>query len=92
MALHMMLTVDLKNANSNARAVFDAKMAEKKWSKSPTVTTTWTATFSPNATPQGAITTTKTDVADAARQAGIMVYEAVCLPSVEAPATFRGGR
>lgn len=92
MSLHMMLTVDLKNATSNARAVFDAKMAEKKWSKSPNVTTTWTAIFSADAPPQGAINATKTDVADAARQAGIMVYEAVCLPSVAAPAPFRGGR
>ena len=88
MMIKMMLTVDLLNTGSGARALFDKELAKKHWVKCPSVTTTWSATFGPQATPTGVLATARRDVGAAARVAGVTRYEAVCVSSYESPMSF----
>jgi len=85
----MLITIDLTNADSVARATFDREMATRHWTKAPTVTTTWTAVFTDQTTSPAAIAIAKTNVALCARAARITRYSAVCLPSNEAVFDFQ---
>ena len=66
MALKALLTVDLKNADSKQRAVFDDEMAKLKWTKLKSATTAWKASFKDDVSRSEAIAAAKSDVAKAA--------------------------
>lgn len=88
MTLRVMLTLDLRNASAEARSTFDTQMKQRHWSKLPSVTTTWSATFTPQSTAEGAAQVARNDVASSALAAGIVGYSAVCLPSTELTTSF----
>jgi len=88
MPIKVLLTVDLYSADSTARSKFDAEMRARKWTKHFATTTTWTARFEPGGTSKAAVLVTKQDVADAASAAGISSWDAICLPSTDAPVKF----
>ena len=81
MKLKVLLTVDLHNADSSKRDAFDEAMGKKKWKKLKDVTTTYKASFEEGVSAGVAIETTKKDVKNAAKEAGISEYDAACLAS-----------
>jgi hypothetical protein len=88
MTLRMMISLDLKNADTTARATFDKEMAARNWTKSTRVSTTWSAHFAANTTVADANSLAKSTVTSAATTAGITKYAAECLASNEVTTSF----
>lgn len=89
MTVYALLTVDLnRGTTEDQRKLFNEKLAEFKWKKLK-LTTTWTATFSPEVSESGAIGTTKYDVARAAAHARITNYEAAVQVGTTPPAIWK---
>lgn len=85
--MHVLLTLDLPNAQPAARKLFDDAMEKEKWTKR-VVTTTWTASFAAGTSEAAAINTTKNDVERCARAAGLKDYSGIIAASASAPTTF----
>lgn len=76
MSVYVMLTVDLnRNVPDEKRKKFNAYLKKEKWEKLK-LTTTWYASFVAGVSETDAIDTTKSDVKNAALNAGISHYEA----------------
>ena len=86
--VRVLLTVDMHSADSTKRSDFDTEMADRKWKKRLSTTTTWTASFQEDVDAASAVRTTKSDVSDAAKAAKISSWDAICLPSTESPVEF----
>ena len=85
MTIYVMLTVDLnRGVNEDARDKFNQHMKDKLWAKLK-LTTTWQARFAEGVTPDSAISTAKSDVRNAAANAGIAYYEAAIQAGTSAP-------
>jgi hypothetical protein len=88
MKVYVMLTVDLNRyVSEDARKRFYEYLAKEQWTKL-SLTTTWCAAFKDGVTTVEAITTTKTDVKNAAAHAGVGNYEAAAEPGYEAPTVW----
>lgn len=88
MAVSVMLSVDLNNVTSEARTKFYEELKTRLWVKLK-LTTTWRAQFKEGASKTGAINTAKSDVAAAAKLAGITNYEAAASASDEHPTEWK---
>lgn len=84
MAVSVMLSVDLNNVTSAARTKFYDELKGRKWVKLK-LTTTWRGRFTEVTSKAGAINTAKSDVAAAAKAAGVANYEAAANASDEPP-------
>lgn len=83
--MYVMLTVDLKNADSGKRVEFDRVMEEKQWVKLKKVTTTYQGLFKDSVTIDGIKETTRVDLDAAVRSAEIMSYDYAASISEEKP-------
>lgn len=84
-----LLTVDLHSATDKQRRDFNDALAARKWAKSTTVTTAWTASFKQGTTEPVALAETKKDVSEAATAAGITSrWDALVLFGVNAATPF----
>lgn len=88
MAVCVMLSIDLNNVTSTVRAKFYEELQGKQWAKLK-LTTTWRARFNDNVSKADAISVTKSDVASAAKTAGVVSYEAAASASDEAPTEWK---
>lgn len=71
MSLSVMMSLDLKKADSNQRKIFDKKMAEEGWDKSTPPSTTYKVTFESGATLNGIKQTVEEDILAALTEAKI---------------------
>lgn len=74
MAIAVLLTLDLKSADSRQRDAFNEEMRKNNWKKLGT-TTTWTASFQAGVAASGAIDTARHEVSLAAGVARIYSYD-----------------
>lgn len=88
MAITVMLSVDLNNVTSTVRAKFYEELKGKQWFKLK-LTTTWRAGFREGVSKADAISVTKSDVASAAKAAGVTNYEAAAIASDESPTEWK---
>lgn len=88
MAISVMLSVDLNSVTSQERTKFYEELKSRLWVKLK-LTTTWRATFQEGVSKAGAISTTKSDVAAAAKAAGVTNYEAAASASDEPPTEWK---
>lgn len=87
--MYAMLSLDLdKRTTSEQREKFYEYLKNEKWTKIPKVTTIWYASFKDGVSESGAISTTKTDVANAAAHANVSSYDAVVNVSTSKPTSF----
>lgn len=87
--MYAMLSLDLeRNTTTERREKFYEYLKKEKWTKVPYVTTTWHASFQDGVTESGVISTTKADVANAAKYAGVTSYNAVVNVGQSQPTTF----
>lgn len=75
MAKNVLLSVDLNNITSDQRKTFNEALAEVQWVKHNRLTTIWIGVFKEGGTEEGAINTTKSEVAAAAAKAKITNYD-----------------
>lgn len=77
MSRYSLLTLDLnRETSSEARDKFYAELEKLKWKKINQLTTLWYANWKDEATDQGIIDTTKSDVEKAATAAKVSCYDA----------------
>lgn len=87
--MYVMLSLDLdRRTTTEQRDKCYEYLKNKKWVKLPKVTTTWYAKFTEGTTESGAISVTKSDVASAAKHAGITAYDAVVHVGASKPTSF----
>lgn len=87
--MYAMLSLDLdNNATAKQRNKFYEYLKNEKWVKIAKVTTTWYVKFKSGTTAPVMISTTKTDVANAAKHAGITSYDAVVHVGPSKPTSF----
>lgn len=88
MSLYVMLTIDLnRGVSDEARQKFYDYLAREKWTRLKLTTTFW-AKFAEKATPEGAISTAKMDVRNAALSSGVVNYEAAAEAGSSAPSVW----
>lgn len=87
--MYAMLSLDLdRNTSTEKRDNFYEYLKKEQWTKAPKVTTTWYASFKDGATESGIINATNTDVANAAKYAGVTSYDAVVHVGINKPTSF----
>jgi hypothetical protein len=87
--MYAMLSLDLERYTTDEnREKFYEYLKKEQWIKVPRVTTTWYASFKDGATEQGIVSAAKTDVANAAKYAGVSSYNAVVNVGPSMPTTF----
>ena len=87
--MYAMLSLDIdKNTSAEKRDKFYEFLKNEQWTKIPKVTTTWYAKFKDGVTESGAINATKSDIAGAAKYAGVTSYDAVVNVSESKPISF----
>jgi len=90
MALKALLTVDLENGvSADQRQKFNEKMAELKWLKVSTLTTTWTSSFVDGVTITKAFEETQSDVYKSATVARILNYHCAVQFGTDNPSLFK---
>jgi hypothetical protein len=65
----------LNEITADQRKLFNEALAKDKWAKHNRLTTIWTAVFQEGVTEEGAVQTSKNDVARAAQAAKITSYD-----------------
>ncbi len=70
MKLQAQVTLDLPQATDSQRKSFYEVLNTEKWCKQGNITTTWTMTFTENASPDGALKTIKEDLDKASKKSG----------------------
>jgi len=89
MKLYALISVDLENyVTSEQRKKFNEKLKELKWFKIIELTTIWTASFEDGITKSSALSTTKADVATAAKEGKISKYHAAVQFGYDSSDTF----
>lgn len=87
--MYAMLSLDLdRNTSTEKRDKFYEYLKNEQWTKVPKVTTTWYAIWKDGATESSIIYTTKTDVENAAKNAGVTSYDAVVHVGSNKPTSF----
>ena len=87
--MYAMLSLDLdRKTTTEQRDKFYEHLKNEQWTKVPKVTTTWHASFKDGATESGIISTTKSDVANAVKHAGVTAYDAVVHVGPSKPTSF----
>jgi hypothetical protein len=74
MKLYALLTVDLKNTDSEKRDKFNNALKEKKWIKISNLTTSWKASFNADSSYKGASAACISDLKTAADESKISDY------------------
>jgi len=86
--MHVMVTVDLHEATPEQRAVFNQQMRAAQWTRCAKVSTAFCAAFKSDAGRATAIAVTERAVQQAASEAHVTAYGAVCAATDEKPTTF----
>ncbi len=88
MKFYVLLTLDLPDANSEARQKFYDYLEKEKWAKLDNLTTAWTCSFKEDVTKTDAIGICREDLASAAKHANISKYYAAFQAGQSAPTTL----
>jgi hypothetical protein len=87
--MYAMLSLDLdRNTSTEQRDKFYEYLKNEKWTKIPEITTTWYASFKDTVSESEIISTTKTDVSNAAKHSRVTSYDAVVHVGPSEPTSF----